>query len=233
MNDNRNMLLAIVLSAIGAARLGPLVRQILPDRRAADPAGRKRQGEAGTATVGRPRGRRSPQAIRERSAVLAETPRVRIETPQPRRVRSTSRAHGSTTWCWSSSARPSPRIRRRSACCRRPAPRTAISPSSAGRGEGVAAPDANSVWTASAPVLAPGKPVTLSWTNPTGQRFEQIVSVDDGYLFTVKQRVVNGGAGAVAVRTYGLASRADKSKDPVDLDQPCRPDQLPRRQGRI
>jgi YidC/Oxa1 family membrane protein insertase len=31
----------------------------------------------------------------------------------------------------------------------------------------------------------------------------------------VKQRVVNGGTGAVAVRAYGLASRADKSKDPT------------------
>ena len=81
-------------------------------------------------------------------------------------------------------------------------------------GQGVATPDANSVWTASAPVLSPGKPVTLSWANPTGQRFELIVSVDDGYLFTVRQRVVNGGSGAVGLRTYGLASRAAKSPDP-------------------
>ena len=35
----------------------------------------------------------------------------------------------------------------------------------------------------------PGRPVTLSWTNPTGQRFELQVAVDDGYLFTVTQRV--------------------------------------------
>src|SRR4029450_6268841 len=77
-------------------------------------------------------------------------------------------------------------------------------------GEGIAAPDANSVWTASSPVLAPGKPVTLSWANPPGQQFQMIVSVDDGYLFTVKQRVLNGGSGAVGLRTYGLASRGTK-----------------------
>jgi YidC/Oxa1 family membrane protein insertase len=81
-------------------------------------------------------------------------------------------------------------------------------------GQGVAVPDANSVWTASATELTPGHPVTLSWTNPTGQRFEQIVSVDEGYLFSVKQSVINGGTGAVALRSYGLVNRSDKSKDP-------------------
>src|SRR3546814_9212089 len=39
-------------------------------------------------------------------------------------------------------------------------------------GEGVELPDANTAWTASAPVLAPDSPVTLSWANGTGQRFE-------------------------------------------------------------
>jgi len=56
--------------------------------------------------------------------------------------------------------------------------------------------------------------VTLSWTNPTGQRFELNVSVDDGYLFTVKQRVVNDGGSAIGLRSFGLASRATKSPDP-------------------
>ena len=66
----------------GADRLEPPVRQILPDRRAADPAGRERQGAAGR------RSRRPipPPTRRRRSAprdvVLAETPRVRIETPR-------------------------------------------------------------------------------------------------------------------------------------------------------
>jgi YidC/Oxa1 family membrane protein insertase len=80
-------------------------------------------------------------------------------------------------------------------------------------GQGVAVPDGNTVWTPSASTLAPGKPVTLSWTNPTGQRFEQIISVDDGYLFTIRQRVANLSQGAIALRTYGLVSRANKSAD--------------------
>ena len=37
----------------------------------------------------------------------------------------------------------------------------------------------------------------------------------------------------VAVRPYGLISRAAKSSGPVDLDQPRRPDQRARRRGRL
>ncbi|WP_426267787.1 membrane protein insertase YidC [Sphingomonas sp. LHG3443-2] len=80
-------------------------------------------------------------------------------------------------------------------------------------GQGVAVPDANTVWTPSATTLTPGKPVTLSWTNPTGQRFELIVAVDDGYLFTVNQKVSNLGDGPVAVRPFGLLSRANAGPD--------------------
>jgi YidC/Oxa1 family membrane protein insertase len=80
-------------------------------------------------------------------------------------------------------------------------------------GQGVATPNATTVWTASSRTLTPGKPVTLSWTNPTGQRFEQTISVDDGYLFTIAQRVVNTGTGAIAVRPYALLSRSGRSPD--------------------
>ena len=80
-------------------------------------------------------------------------------------------------------------------------------------GQGVAVPDANTLWTASAPTLTPGHPVTLSWTNPAGLKFEQIVAVDEGYLFTITQRVSNLGAAPVVLRSYGLVSRADKGKD--------------------
>jgi YidC/Oxa1 family membrane protein insertase len=81
-------------------------------------------------------------------------------------------------------------------------------------GQGVQVPDANSVWQASASTVSPGKPVTLSWSNGSGQRFELVVSVDEGYLFTVAQKVANAGSAPVALRPYGLVSRADKSVDP-------------------
>src|SRR3546814_20393556 len=65
-------------------------------------------------------------------------------------------------------------------------------------GEGVELPDANTAWTASAPVLAPDSPVTLSWANGTGQRFAIGLAIDDDYMFTLTQRVVNRGEGGVA-----------------------------------
>jgi len=212
VNDNRNMLLAIVLSAfvlIGWSLLsdkffptaGPQTQQVENGKVRPAP-----QPQADPAAD-------SPQALRARSVVLAETPRLKVETP---------RLTGSINL---KGARfdDLDLVTQRETIAKDSPPVRLLSPAGAKdsyfaqfgwSGQGVAVPDANSVWTASAPVLAPGQPVTLSWSNPTGQRFELILSVDDGYMFTVKQRVANGGIGAVGLRTYGLASRSSKSLDP-------------------
>ncbi|MCL6740009.1 membrane protein insertase YidC [Sphingomonas sp. RB56-2] len=215
MNDNRNMLLAIVLSAIVLLGWGLLSEKFLPT-----PAPQAQQVDDGkmkpvpqpSATPAAP-AVQTPQAIRERAIVLTETPRVRIETPSLQGSINLKGARFDDLDL----------VAQRETIAKDSPPVRLLSPAGAKdsyftqfgwTGEGVAAPDANSLWTASAMTLSPGKPVTLSWTNPTGQRFEQTISVDDGYLFTVKQRVVNGGSAPVAVRIYGLASRAEKSKDP-------------------
>lgn len=72
---------------------------------------------------------------------------------------------------------------------------------------GAGAPPVDAVWTASAPRLTPGTPVTLRWAGPGGQVFEQLVSVDKDFLFTVRQRVRNPAAVAVSVQPWGLVSR--------------------------
>ena len=212
MNDNRNMLLAIVLSAlvlIGWSQLsdkffptaGPQTQQVENGKVRPAP-------QPGTEPAAD-----SPRAIRNRAVVLGETPRVRIQTPALTGSINLKGARFDDLML----------VQQRETLAKDSPPVRLLSPAGAPdsyfaqfgwSGQGVAVPDANSVWTASAPILAPGKPVSLSWTNPTGQRFEQIVAVDDGYLFTVRQRVVNGGAGAVGLRTYGLISRAEKSADP-------------------
>jgi YidC/Oxa1 family membrane protein insertase len=81
-------------------------------------------------------------------------------------------------------------------------------------GQGLAAPGPDAVWQASGDRLTPSTPVTLSWANGSGQSFQIVLSVDDGYLFTAEQRVFNRGSGAIAARPFALVSRAGPSPDP-------------------
>ncbi|MDJ0683899.1 MAG: membrane protein insertase YidC [Alphaproteobacteria bacterium] len=74
-------------------------------------------------------------------------------------------------------------------------------------GQGVQTPDGGSVWTADRAELTPENPVTLRWTNDVGMVFEQEIALDEDYLFTITQRVANGGDETVAISPYGLISR--------------------------
>ena len=74
-------------------------------------------------------------------------------------------------------------------------------------GEGVQAPDARTVWQADGTVLSQKTPVTLSWTNSTGQTFAIRFQIDANYLVTATQSMTNRGTGAVVVRPFGLINR--------------------------
>jgi YidC/Oxa1 family membrane protein insertase len=84
---------------------------------------------------------------------------------------------------------------------------------------GAAAPPVDAKWTTSAAVLSPGKPVTLSWQSPEGLLFQQTISVDDNFLFTVTQRVTNSGAAPVSLRSFGYVNRTGRGleKDAFNL----------------
>ena len=81
-------------------------------------------------------------------------------------------------------------------------------------GDGLVAPNAETVWQASDGSLTPETPVTLSWINPNGQTFSLKFTVDKDYMFTVTQSVANAGTAAVAVKPYAYVSRFGQSKDP-------------------
>ena len=49
---------------------------------------------------------------------------------------------------------------------------------------------------------------------PDGARYDIKIAVDEGYLFTVGQRVTNASGKPLAIRPIGLVSRAIKSHDP-------------------
>jgi len=55
--------------------------------------------------------------------------------------------------------------------------------------------------------LGIGQPVTLTWDNGAGLTFRREISVDDKYLFTVKDSVSNAGSAPVTIYPYALISR--------------------------
>ena len=81
-------------------------------------------------------------------------------------------------------------------------------------GEGVVTPTSQTVWTAAGSKLSPATPVTLSWTNPAGQRFELVYSIDANYLISVTQRFINAGTTPAVVRPLGLINRTSANADP-------------------
>ncbi len=74
-------------------------------------------------------------------------------------------------------------------------------------GNGVALPDNETVWQADRTELTPGKPVTLSWDNGTGLVFKRVISLDENYMFTVTQEVVNNSGQSRTLSPYGLIAR--------------------------
>ena len=212
MNDNRNLILAVVISALILLGWTWAQNRFFPT--ANPPSTKVVEGQQ--QPLPQPQAQplpASPKAMQSRGRVLASTPRVRIETPSLQGSLNLKGAQIDDLVL----------LKQRETIDKKSPPVRLLSPLGAPgayfasfgwSGEGGELPGPETVWTASAPVLSPGRPVTLSWTNSSGQRFEQIISVDQDYLFSVKQRVVNGGAGPIAVRPFGLISRATKSPDP-------------------
>jgi YidC/Oxa1 family membrane protein insertase len=75
-------------------------------------------------------------------------------------------------------------------------------------GANVAVPTADTQWTQSGSgALGVGRPVTLAYDNGQGLEFRRTIAVDDKFLFTIKDEVVNKSANPVALYPYALISR--------------------------
>ncbi len=72
---------------------------------------------------------------------------------------------------------------------------------------GAKTPGLDSVWTADRQTLTPTQPVTLTWDNGAGLIFKRVVAVDDKYMFTITDSVVNSGEAPATVQPYGLILR--------------------------
>jgi YidC/Oxa1 family membrane protein insertase len=69
-------------------------------------------------------------------------------------------------------------------------------------------PDKDTVWKQEgANALTPSAPVVLTWNNGQGLTFKRTISIDDKYLFTIKDDVSNVGDAPVTLYPFGLISR--------------------------
>ncbi len=74
-------------------------------------------------------------------------------------------------------------------------------------GEGVATPDAQTRWQVEGDMLTRDSPVRLAWANGQGQVFRLTFTIDEHYMITVEQSVVNTSGGSVALRPYAFVNR--------------------------
>jgi YidC/Oxa1 family membrane protein insertase len=81
------------------------------------------------------------------------------------------------------------------------------------QGDSVALPDSNSLWTADSNELTPRQPVTFSWDNGQNVTFRVQVALDENYLFTIRQQVVNNSTRNINVLPYGLINRSEPHED--------------------
>ena len=214
--ENRNMVLFLAIAALILVGW-PIVSQSLFPQPKRPPIARVQPGPAPTGPV--TSNATAPavdavKALRDRAVVLAETPRVAIITPSLKGSINLKGARLDDLVL----LRHAETIKKNSPPVRLLSPSGTMHSYFAGfgwSGDGVAAPDKNSVWTADATTLTPGRPVTLSWANPQGLRFQIKIAVDNDYLFTVEQIAGNGGTTPVTLRPYGLISRTGV---PTDID---------------
>jgi YidC/Oxa1 family membrane protein insertase len=75
-------------------------------------------------------------------------------------------------------------------------------------GASVKLPDAQTMWRQEGSgALTPEHPVVLTFDNGAGLMFRRTISIDDRYLFSIKEEVVNKGEQPVTLYSYGLVSR--------------------------
>ena len=80
-------------------------------------------------------------------------------------------------------------------------------------------PGTSTVWQADKPVLTAGESVKLSWNSPENVLFQVTVSLDENYMFTIKQATYNKSGRPISTQYYGLINRdyEEKSENRVNI----------------
>ena len=215
MNDSKNLILAVVLSALVLLGWTWAANTFFPT---ANPQSTKIE-DGKQVALPQPQAEpvpSTPKALQSRAQVLGSTPRVQIRTPSLQGSINLKGAQIDDLLL----------VKQRTTIDKNSPPVRLLSPLgapgayiaqfgwTAQGAQGAQAPDLNTMWTADSNMLAPGRPVTLSTQTPDGVRYQMKIAVDDGYLFTVQQSAINASGKPVVLRPVGLVSRAEKSHDP-------------------
>ena len=75
--------------------------------------------------------------------------------------------------------------------------------------EGFDLPNDQTIWGTNSKKITSNNPVTFSWTNKQGIQFEQEISIDENYMFTIKQKVTNNTDKNINVSPVAKISRTD------------------------
>jgi len=218
--EQRNLLLAIVVSVgilIGfqylfeKLRPPPPVVPAVPTQTAPAPSttapGATAPGAPGTAAPAT--GSAAAPGVETREQAIAEQPRVRINTP---------RLHGSVALTGGRIDDLTLATYHETVDPKSPEvvllwPKGTKDPYFAEFGwvagtSGTKVPGPDTQWTASSGgPLSPTQPLTLNWDNGAGLLFTRTVTIDENYMFTVRDAVRNSGSAPVHLLPYALISR--------------------------
>jgi YidC/Oxa1 family membrane protein insertase len=213
LNDNKNLILAVLLSVLVLLGWTWASGKFFPT--ANPPSTKVEQGERVPAPppTAQPSAPATPKATKSVPAALASAPRVSIRTPSLSGSINLKGAQIDDLLLVDQKqtiARNSPPVRLLSPLG---APGAYIA-QFGWTAQGAQVPTLDTVWTADSQQLTPGHPVTLSTQMADGARYQLRIAVDEGYLFTVRQSVLNASGKPLTVRPMGLLSRADQSHDP-------------------
>ncbi|MBN8987945.1 MAG: membrane protein insertase YidC [Rhizobiales bacterium] len=222
MTDNRNTILAVILSGLVLIawqyfyNVPQMEKQRAQQQTQAELAKPSPQGAPGSTTPqpgttpSTPATAGQPAAIVSREAAIAATPRVKIDTP--RLVGSISlkgaRIDDLSLVKFRDTVDPtSPAVVLYS-------PSNTASPYYAefgwvpASGSTARIPDQNTVWQQEGSgALSPTNPVILKYDNGDGLTFRRTIAIDDRYLFTIRDDVTNVGTAPVTLYPFALISR--------------------------
>jgi YidC/Oxa1 family membrane protein insertase len=218
MDDQKNLMLAIVLTGVvllvwqywfGQMQIAPAPQQQTQQQPPGNPQP-KTPPQGGPGTVPPAPEQPSTAQVLTREDALKTSPRIRIDT---------ARLSGSIALIggriddlaltqYRETVDPrSPAIELLSPS-RSPHPYYAEFGWTNAGGAAVKTPGADTLWRQEGSgALSVDHPVALVYDNGEGLQFRRTVSVDDKYLFTVKDSVSNSGAKEVTLYPYGLISR--------------------------